>query len=231
MNIEDISNEKQEEANSSNDTTMKYYNYHLRRKLKRCEEIKKIVSSFSALDDTDKNFNTLRESFRRFKTILEVEIIEIFNKISQRDKDVYKTIECISELTNYLLCLSNLLKVIDKIQKKINELEDNICQAKSDITIDNFDVIVIEEFYDLVAEIKKSMYEYFIRIPKKYSEKANYNPCNKVNIKNTYEEIMEQLNRIMGDVGVNKYLYKRPGYEMIISYIEDWKKKWLMMED
>ena len=214
MDLNDQIKEKQEGTN-------KLDNNYLRISLKRCEEIKKIVSSFSELDDTDKNFNILRESFRRFKTILEVEIIEICNKISQIDKASYKGVRCLNEITEYLLVLSNLPRVIVKIQNKFNELEDNICQAKSNITIDNFDVIVIKEIYDLVVEIKKSMYEYFIGIPEKHLYINSYTSSN--HIKNTYEEIMEHINKIMGNRGVNKDLYERPYSERIASYFEAWR--------
>lgn len=147
------------------------------------------------------------------------------DKISQIDKDSDETVECISELTEYVLCLSNLLYMIVKIQIKINMFEYNICQAKPNVTIDNLALIVIKKFYDLVSEIKNSMYEYYIRIPDKHLYVNSYTSSNKVNIKNTYEEIMEQINRIMGDVSVNKDVYERPFSERFISCIEVWRKE------
>ena len=219
MDIKDQIKNKEDESNKLEDS---YYN-NLRRSLKRCEIIKKSVSSFSKLEKVDERFNTLKEAFGRFKIILEAEIKEICNKISQIEKDSDKVVEYISELAEYVLCLSNLINVIVKIQKKSNELEYNICEAKSDIAIDNFDVIVIKEFYDLVLGIKHSMYKYFIGIPEEHLNNNSYTSSNKLNIKNTYEEIMEQLNKIMVDVGVSEDLYERPFYENIISNIEAWR--------
>ena len=219
MDIKDQIKNKQDKSNKLE----KSYDNNLRRSLKRCEIIKKSVSSFSKLEKVNERFNTLKEVFGRFKIILEDEIKEICNTIPQIEKDSDKAVEYISKLAEYVLCLSNLINVIVKIQKKSNELEDNICEAKSDIAIDNFDVIVIKEFYDLVSGIKHSMYKYFIGIPEEHLYINSYTPSNNIYIKNTYEEIMEQINEIMGDVGVNKDLYERPFEERIISNIEAWR--------